>query len=192
MINVTFSPTEPEDYEGGRTAGDIVRWAEEKAAENVPPPEVKQILGPESLKAGCEEHPLCVVAFLPNILDCQVTILTRFSCIHIYHLVCSCRPCCQKASETSSVCWMFSRAAGTPTWRISLSWATSTRRRIGAGSGPRQWPSRTSNRNVSAPPGSRGHPEKKNFKYPFSYDLRTVGAYTPIYDVTREWISLPR
>jgi protein disulfide-isomerase A6 len=32
---------------------------------------VKQILGPESLKAGCEEHPLCVVAFLPNILDCQ-------------------------------------------------------------------------------------------------------------------------
>ncbi len=37
--------TEPEDYEGGRTAGDIVRWAEEKAAENVPAPEVKQITG---------------------------------------------------------------------------------------------------------------------------------------------------
>jgi hypothetical protein len=36
---------ESEDYEGGRTAGDIVRWAEEKAAENVPAPEVKQITG---------------------------------------------------------------------------------------------------------------------------------------------------
>jgi hypothetical protein len=37
--------SEPEDYEGGRTAGDIVRWAEEKAAENVPAPEVEPITG---------------------------------------------------------------------------------------------------------------------------------------------------
>jgi hypothetical protein len=28
--------------------------------------------GPESVKAACEEHPLCVIAFLPHILDCQV------------------------------------------------------------------------------------------------------------------------
>lgn len=70
-----FAPgsSEPEDYEGGRSAGDIVRWAEEKAAENVPPPEVKQIVGADSVKAACEEHPLCVVAFLPNILDCQAS-----------------------------------------------------------------------------------------------------------------------
>jgi protein disulfide-isomerase A6 len=63
---------EPEDYEGGRSASDIVRWAEDKAAENVPPPEVKQIVDANSVKAACEEHPLCVIAFLPNILDCQV------------------------------------------------------------------------------------------------------------------------
>jgi hypothetical protein len=50
-----------------------VRWAEEKAAENVPPPEVKQIVAADSVKAACEEHPLCVIAFLPNILDCQVS-----------------------------------------------------------------------------------------------------------------------
>lgn len=70
-----FAPgsSEPEDYEGGRSAGDIVRWAEEKAAENVPPPEVKQIVGADSVKAACEEHPLCVIAFLPNILDCQAS-----------------------------------------------------------------------------------------------------------------------
>jgi hypothetical protein len=30
------------------------------------------ITGPESVKAACEEHPLCVIAFLPHILDCQV------------------------------------------------------------------------------------------------------------------------
>ena len=35
--------TEPEDYEGGRTADDIVAWAEEKAAEDVAPPEVSNI-----------------------------------------------------------------------------------------------------------------------------------------------------
>ena len=39
-----FAPgsSEPEDYEGGRTAGDIVKWAEEKAADNMPAPELKQ------------------------------------------------------------------------------------------------------------------------------------------------------
>ena len=32
-----------QDYEGGRTASDIVRWAEEKAADAIEPPEVKQV-----------------------------------------------------------------------------------------------------------------------------------------------------
>jgi hypothetical protein len=45
LYHLKLCGTEPEDYEGGRTAGDIVRWAEEKAAENVPAPEVKQITG---------------------------------------------------------------------------------------------------------------------------------------------------
>jgi len=68
-----FAPgsSEPEDYEGGRTAGDIVKWAEEKAADNMPAPELKQILGNDDVKKACENQPLCVIAFLPNILDCQ-------------------------------------------------------------------------------------------------------------------------
>lgn len=32
-----------EDYNGGRTSSDIVNWALEKLAENVPAPEVKQV-----------------------------------------------------------------------------------------------------------------------------------------------------
>jgi len=60
-----------EEYDGGRTSSDIVSWALDKAAANVPPPEVEQILGDETLKSGCDDHPLCVIAVLPHILDCQ-------------------------------------------------------------------------------------------------------------------------
>lgn len=60
-----------EEYTGGRTSNDIVNWALEKLAENVPAPEIKQIVNQDVLKEACEEHPLCVVAVLPHILDCQ-------------------------------------------------------------------------------------------------------------------------
>jgi len=70
-----FAPgsSEPEDYEGGRTASDIVRWAEEKAADAIEAPEVKQILSSKDVESACGEHPLCVIAFLPHILDCQAS-----------------------------------------------------------------------------------------------------------------------
>lgn len=60
-----------EDYDGGRTASDIVSWALGKVAENIPAPEVKQLTGDDVMKSNCVEHPLCVVSILPNILDCQ-------------------------------------------------------------------------------------------------------------------------
>ncbi|XP_046427345.1 protein disulfide-isomerase A6 homolog isoform X1 [Neodiprion fabricii] len=59
------------DYDGGRTSSDIVNWALDKLAENIPAPEVVQILGERSLKDACESKPLCVVSVLPHILDCQ-------------------------------------------------------------------------------------------------------------------------
>ena len=34
-----------DEYDGGRTADDIVRWAEEKAVASLPPPEIKQVRG---------------------------------------------------------------------------------------------------------------------------------------------------
>eukprot|EP00088_Acartia_fossae_P014674 TRINITY_DN1788_c0_g1_i10.p1 TRINITY_DN1788_c0_g1~~TRINITY_DN1788_c0_g1_i10.p1 ORF type:complete len:435 (-),score=163.69 TRINITY_DN1788_c0_g1_i10:843-2147(-) len=75
-----FAPgsSEPEDYEGGRTANDIVAWAEEKFAENVPAPEVNQILSEKDVESACGEHPLCVIAFLPHILDCQASCRNSF------------------------------------------------------------------------------------------------------------------
>jgi len=60
-----------EDYQGGRTAGDIVNFALDKLAENVPPPDIKQIVDESTLKEACEEKPLCVISVLPHILDCQ-------------------------------------------------------------------------------------------------------------------------
>jgi protein disulfide-isomerase A6 len=63
--------SDPEEYDGGRTSGDIVNWALERHTANIPPPEVVQITSNEALTKNCENHPLCVIAFLPHILDCQ-------------------------------------------------------------------------------------------------------------------------
>ncbi|KAG7168835.1 protein disulfide-isomerase A6 homolog [Homarus americanus] len=66
-----FNKGDVEDYDGGRTASDIVAWANDKASANVPPPEVIQVTDDASLKEACKEHPICIIAVLPHILDCQ-------------------------------------------------------------------------------------------------------------------------
>ena len=38
-----FQGGEASEYEGGRTAADIISWASAKAAENLPPPEIIQV-----------------------------------------------------------------------------------------------------------------------------------------------------
>ncbi|XP_022821759.1 protein disulfide-isomerase A6 homolog [Spodoptera litura] len=59
-----------EDYNGGRTSSDIVSFALEKLAENVPAPEIIQVVNEATMQA-CSEKPLCVVSVLPHILDCN-------------------------------------------------------------------------------------------------------------------------
>ncbi|CAG9796931.1 unnamed protein product [Diatraea saccharalis] len=66
-----------EDYNGGRTSSDIVTWALEKLAENVPPPEIIQVVDEDSMKA-CAEKPLCVVSVLPHILDCDAACRNQY------------------------------------------------------------------------------------------------------------------
>jgi protein disulfide-isomerase A6 len=58
------------DYDGGRTASDIISWAQGKVQENVAPPELLELTSAEVLKTGCG-NPLCVVSVLPQLLDCQ-------------------------------------------------------------------------------------------------------------------------
>jgi len=59
-----------EEYDGGRTADDIVRWATEKHSDSIPAPEVIQLTSDQALKTACEGQ-ICIVSILPNILDCQ-------------------------------------------------------------------------------------------------------------------------
>jgi len=59
------------DFDGGRTSGDIVNWALGKLADSIPPPEIIQLTSDEVLKSACDKHQLCILSFLPHILDCQ-------------------------------------------------------------------------------------------------------------------------
>ncbi|UJR25254.1 hypothetical protein I4U23_006606 [Adineta vaga] len=75
-----------EDYDGGRTSNDIVAWALDKAQANVPAPDVLEITSQNVLDDNCAEKQLCIISFLPNILDCQsacrnqqITILKKFA-----------------------------------------------------------------------------------------------------------------
>lgn len=60
-----------EDYQGGRTASDIVQYALDKAADSIEPPEILQAIDTTVLTENCNDKPLCVVSFLPHILDSQ-------------------------------------------------------------------------------------------------------------------------
>ncbi|CAF0744042.1 unnamed protein product [Rotaria sordida] len=62
---------QPEDYNGGRSSSDIVAWALDKHQANIPPPDVFEITNQAVLDSNCAEKQLCIISFLPNILDCQ-------------------------------------------------------------------------------------------------------------------------
>ncbi|XP_050422842.1 protein disulfide-isomerase A6 homolog [Adelges cooleyi] len=74
----TSSYSGAEEYTGGRTSADIVSWALQKHQENVPAPEINEIVNEEVFKSGCSEHALCVISVLPHILDCQSSCRTEY------------------------------------------------------------------------------------------------------------------
>lgn len=73
----------PEAYNGGRDSGSIVAYAIERWAKAAPPPEVRELVDAEVWSEHCTgvqadkdlglasvpAKKLCIVAFLPNILD---------------------------------------------------------------------------------------------------------------------------
>ncbi|XP_071505996.1 protein disulfide-isomerase A6 homolog [Diadema antillarum] len=61
--------SDADEYDGGRTASDIVSWCMSKVQEALPPPEVYELTEQQVLDEACQEHPLCVLSFLPDILD---------------------------------------------------------------------------------------------------------------------------
>ncbi|CAF0939600.1 unnamed protein product [Didymodactylos carnosus] len=60
-----------DEYDGGRTANDIVTWALNKFVANLPAPDIVEITNQDILDKTCQEKQLCIISFLPYILDCQ-------------------------------------------------------------------------------------------------------------------------
>uniref|UniRef100_A0A1A9X5S4 Protein disulfide-isomerase A6 homolog n=1 Tax=Glossina brevipalpis TaxID=37001 RepID=A0A1A9X5S4_9MUSC len=67
-----------QNYDGGRTASDIVAWALDKHMANVAPPELIEIIDQPSFDGACEGKPLCVISVLPHILDCDANCRNKF------------------------------------------------------------------------------------------------------------------
>lgn len=59
------------DYDGGRTASEIVTWALEKHTDSIPAPAILELTSDVVAKEQCEQRPLCIVSVLPHILDCD-------------------------------------------------------------------------------------------------------------------------
>ncbi|XP_055642690.1 protein disulfide-isomerase A6 homolog [Toxorhynchites rutilus septentrionalis] len=70
-----------QDYDGGRTASDIVNWALEKYTENIPAPEIIQLTSEDVSKKTCLDKPLCVISVLPHILDCDADCRNKYLAI---------------------------------------------------------------------------------------------------------------
>jgi len=60
---------EPKDYDGGRETDGIITYAQNLIAANAPPPEIYELTSDEVFDEHCAQSSLCVLAFLPNILD---------------------------------------------------------------------------------------------------------------------------
>jgi len=58
-----------EEYGGGRTAADIIAWAEIKLEEFAEPPEIRELLNDEVFAEECREKGICLISILPDILD---------------------------------------------------------------------------------------------------------------------------
>ncbi|XP_036329033.1 protein disulfide-isomerase A6 homolog [Rhagoletis pomonella] len=72
------SSSDATEYDGGRTASDIVSWALDKHTDSVPAPELLEIVDEDSFDKACEGKPLCVVSVLPHILDCDAKCRNKF------------------------------------------------------------------------------------------------------------------
>ncbi|GLI71386.1 hypothetical protein VaNZ11_016579 [Volvox africanus] len=75
----------PEEYQGGRDSGSIVSFALSKYAEQVPPPEPLELTSQDVFESEClggssgaKPKRLCLVAFLPDLLDTKAAGRNRY------------------------------------------------------------------------------------------------------------------
>lgn len=77
-----FKNGTPEDYNGGRSASDIIQFCDNMLESMLPPPEVKQITSSDVFTEHCSSKALCLVAFFPG-LDAYSNAKTRNGFIDI-------------------------------------------------------------------------------------------------------------
>lgn len=63
------SKLDAEEYDGGRTADDIIAWAENKLEQFAEPPEIRELLDDTVFDEECRQKSICIVSILPDILD---------------------------------------------------------------------------------------------------------------------------
>lgn len=68
----------PQDYNGGRTADDIIAAAKEMVVQVVAAPEVLELTSQEALDKACGKASTCIVSVLPHILDSQAKGRNKF------------------------------------------------------------------------------------------------------------------
>ncbi|KAL3312698.1 hypothetical protein Ciccas_008706 [Cichlidogyrus casuarinus] len=60
----------PSPYESGRTLADMVSYLEDKFLADLPPPKAVELTKPDDMDI-CKQKQLCIIAALPDLLDCQ-------------------------------------------------------------------------------------------------------------------------
>ena len=64
-----FNRGKMEEYTGGRTADDIENWVQNIV--EAEPIEIPQLTNENTFQNSCVDKNLCVITFLPHLLDCQ-------------------------------------------------------------------------------------------------------------------------
>lgn len=72
-IKIFYPDGRVEDYNGGRTAADIVAQAMILFEDVADPPELYELTNKDALDKACTDAQVCIVAFLPHILDDQAS-----------------------------------------------------------------------------------------------------------------------
>lgn len=70
-IKIFYPDGRVEDFQGGRTAADLVAQGMLLFEDVADPPELRELVDEEALKASCTDVQLCFIAFFPDILDDQ-------------------------------------------------------------------------------------------------------------------------
>lgn len=67
-----------QDYDGGRTAAEIVTWGLDKTEDMVEAPELYEVVNEAVFNKACDGASICVVSVVPHILDCDAKCRNKY------------------------------------------------------------------------------------------------------------------